>query len=92
MKKYKILYGESENRVKKLRGIKQVAKFIVKEGKSSDVEIYSKDCSLYISTFGMYLHRITDSEYREALLKVLIPLQKKVEKEAGIDECDCNKF
>ena len=70
----------------------QVAKFIVEEGRTSDVEIYSKDCSLYISTFGMYLNKVTDLEYREALLKVLIPLQKKSEKKLGLNGCDCGNF
>lgn len=88
--KYKTLYGESDRCVKKLHGVKKVAKFIVTEGKHSDVEVYSEDLSLHITTRGIYIDRISDMEYRSKLLKVLIPMQKEAEKKAGLGLCECD--
>ncbi|MBP3579697.1 MAG: hypothetical protein J6K12_00465 [Clostridia bacterium] len=78
-KEYDILYGEANGVCKELKGVSEVAEFICTEGLKSDVEIFSEDLSLHITTFGIYLDRITDLEYREELLKVLIPMQRKLD-------------
>ena len=78
-KGYDILYGEANGVCKELKSIPEVAEFICTEGLKGDVEIFSEDLSLHITTFGIYLDRITDLEYREELLKVLIPMQRKLD-------------
>lgn len=78
-KEYDILYGEANGVCKELKGVSEVADFICTEGLKGDVEIFSEDLSLHITTFGIYLDRITDLEYRKELLKVLIPMQRKLD-------------
>ncbi len=46
----------------------------------------SQKCENYekiLSTFGIYLNRIDDMEYRSELLKELIPMQYKIEEECS---------
>lgn len=77
--KYDILYGEANGVCKELKGVTEVAEFICTEGLKGNVEIFSEDSSLYISTFGIYLNKITDLDYRKQLLEVLIPMQMKLD-------------
>ena len=37
--------------------------------------ITTSDGTSFISTFGIFLNRIADMDYRDALLKELVPLQ-----------------
>ncbi len=67
-KEYDILYGEANDVCKELKGVSEVAEFICTEGLKGDVEIFSED-----------FDRITDLEYREELIKVLIPMQRKLD-------------
>lgn len=82
--KYTNLIGYSENTVKDLHGVEEVAEFICEEGLSGDVEIITPDGELFITTFGIYLDRVKDIDYRNELVKVLVPMQKKLD---GSDEC-----
>ena len=82
--KYTNLIGYSENTVKDLHGIEEVAEFICEEGMSGDVEIITPDGELFITTFGIYLDKVKDLDYRNELVKVLVPMQKKLD---GSDEC-----
>ena len=59
--KYTNLIGYSENTVKDLHGIEEVAEFICEEGMSGDVEIITPDGELFITTY-LY-HRIIRSCY-----------------------------
>lgn len=86
MKDYNKLIGISDNTRKELNSIEEVAQFICKEGLVSDVRIEQGDGSLLLDTFGTFINKITDMEYREELLKVLVPMQKKLD---GSDGC-CN--
>ncbi len=86
MKVYDKLIGISDNTRKELNSIEDVAQFICKEGLTSDVRIEKGDGSLLLDTFGTFINKITDMEYREELLKVLVPMQKKLD---GSDGC-CN--
>ncbi len=83
MKTYKNLIGISENTKKELSTTEEVANFICKEGLTSDVRIEQEDGSLLLDTFGIFINKITDMEYREELLKVLIPMQKKIDNSSG---------
>ena len=73
-------YSATSNAVE-LKSVKEVANFICKKGKQGDVLIFKTDGQLFIRTFGIYLHQIASQEYREELLKELIPLQMKLENE-----------
>lgn len=48
---------------------------------------HKKDGTPFLDTFGIYINKITDMEYREELLKVLIPMQHEVE----LSCFDCDK-
>ena len=74
--KYKKLYGFSDRETKELYSIEEVAKFIVEEGLYSDVKILTEDGEPLLDTFGIFINKISDMEYREELLKVLIPMQQ----------------
>lgn len=64
-----------------LKSVKEVANFICTKGKHGDLLIFKADGQIFIRTFGIYLHQIASQEYREELLKELIPLQMKLENE-----------
>ena len=83
MKTYNKLIGISDNTRKELNSIEEVAQFICKEGLKSDVCIEKEDGSLLLDTFGTFINKITDIEYREELLKVLVPMQKKLDSSDG---------
>lgn len=83
MKTYNKLTGISDNTQKELNSIEEVAQFICKEGLTSDVRIVKEDGNLLLDTFGTFINRITDMEYREELLKVLVPMQKKLDGSGG---------
>jgi len=83
MKTYNKLTGKSDNTQKELNSIEEVAQFICKEGLTSDVHIVKEDGNLLLDTFGTFINRITDMEYREELLKVLVPMQKKLDGSGG---------
>ena len=48
------------------------------------MEIITSDGDLFITTFGIYLDKVKDLDYRNELVKVLVPMQKKLD---GSDEC-----
>ncbi len=85
--KYPLLFGYSGNEVKELHNIQEVAEFICEKGLSGDVTITLPNDMPFISTFGMYLNRIADMEYREELLTILVPMQMSIEK-AVFDTAD----
>ena len=82
--KYTNLIGYSDNKVEDLHSIEDVAKFICEEGLNGDVEIITPDGELFITTFGIYLDRVKDIDYRNELVKVLVPMQKNLD---GSDRC-----
>lgn len=73
-------YSATSNAVE-LKSVKEVANFICTKGKQGDILIFKTDGQLFIRTFGIYLDQIASQEYREELLKELIPLQMKLENE-----------
>ena len=78
-KEYPLLIGCSRNGSKELHNIQEVADYICDIGLSDDVFITLPDGTPFIDTFGMYLNRIADMEYREELLTILIPMQMGIE-------------
>ena len=82
--KYENLIGYSESTVQDLHGVEEVAEFICKEGLNGDVEIITSDGDVFITTFGIYLDKVKDEDYRNELVNVLVPMQKKLD---GSEEC-----
>lgn len=80
--KYPLLIGHYSQGPKELRGIKEVAEFISTEGRYEDLTIRTPDNRFLLSTYGMYLNKIDDLEYRSELLKVLVPMQQQTERRA----------
>lgn len=83
--KYPLLIGHSGQGNQELHNIQEVADFICTQGLESDLLITQKDGSYFLNTFGIYIDRIADMEYREALLRVLIPMQMELDGTAEID-------
>ena len=75
MKNYETLIGIAEEEEKELHSVQEVAEFIYRNGMLGDVTILTEDGIPFITTFGIFLNRIADMEYREELLKVLVPMQ-----------------
>lgn len=85
-KSYERLFGISDYDERELFSVQEVAEFICEEGKHSDVSIYQENGTLLLNTSGLFLNKITDMEYREALLKVLIPMQQDIEDNMGSED------
>ena len=79
------LIGHSVRGNKRLRSVQDVADFICKHGQYGDVTVAYDDGKPFLDTFGIYINRIADMEYREELLKILIPMQTKIEGAAFMD-------
>ena len=73
------LIGHSVNGSKDLHSVEEVAKFICDNGRCGDVTITYDDNTPFLNTFGIYIDRIADMEYRAELLKVLIPMQQELD-------------
>lgn len=84
--KYPLLIGHSDQGSQELHSIQEVADFICSQGLESDLLITQEDGSYFLNTFGIYIDRIADMEYREALLKVLIPMQMELDGTMEVDE------
>lgn len=69
------LYGFGGGETAELHSVQEVAQFIYEKGLQSDVLITKEDGSPFITTFGIFINRIADMDYREELLKELVPLQ-----------------
>lgn len=78
--KYPVLIGHSLAGRTRLHNIKEVANFICVHGRQCDLRITQKDGIPFLDTFGIYINKIADMEYREELLKELIPMQHEVER------------
>lgn len=86
--KYPLLIGHSLAGRTRLQNIQEVANFICTHGQYSDLLITEKDGAFFLNTFGIYIDRIADMDYREELLKVLITMQKAID---GTNEIDCEE-
>lgn len=78
--RYPILFGIAKEETCTLKSIRQVARFICRNGVKGDVCIINMHGELFLDTFGLYINKIADNDYLEELKKVLIPMQKRIEK------------
>lgn len=78
--KYPVLIGHSLAGRTRLHNIKEVAIFICTHGKYGDITITQADGTPFLDTFGIYINKIADMEYREELLRELIPMQHEIER------------
>lgn len=69
------LYGFGGGETAELHSVREVAQFIYEKGLHSDVLITKEDGTPFITTFGFFIDKIADMDYREELLKELVPLQ-----------------
>lgn len=79
-KQHPVLFGycDSDMMGTELKSIEDVAKYIIEKGVSEDVRITHQDGTPFLDTFGVFINRISDMNYRENLLKVLIPMQQEL--------------
>ena len=70
-----ILYGICGDKTAELHSIQEVAQFIYEKGLHSDVLITKEDGTPFITTCGIFIDKIADMDYRDELLKELVPLQ-----------------
>lgn len=89
--KYPVLYGYSGNSCVELHGVNEVAKIICTEGLKNDLTITTPFDTLLLNTFGNFINQITDMEYREELMKVLIPMQMNLESKIFEDDSQTEK-
>ena len=89
--KYPLLIGHSLAVRTRLHSIEEVANFICVYGQYDDLTITQKDGTPFLNTFGIYIDKIADMEYREKLLKALIPMQREIEKENEIETANNGK-
>ena len=75
MKEYKNLTCISARTSVQLSNTHNIAAFIMNEGLHGDVVIKTEDGNTLLNTFGVFIDRIADDEYRGELLKELIPMQ-----------------
>ena len=85
-KSYARLFGISDYDERELFTVQEVAEFICEEGKKSDVSIYQENGTLLLNTFGIFINKITDLEYREELLNTLTPMQQEIEENMGSED------
>ena len=73
------LIGYSESGTCELNSVQEVAEFICQEGLHSDLTIRTQDGMFFLSTFGTFIDRMADMDYRQKLLEVLVPMQMEQE-------------
>lgn len=74
------LFGYGADSVRsELNSVVEVAEFICQNGRKGDVQIFTEDGKPFLSTMGVFLDRIADPEYRDALLQELIPRQMSLQ-------------
>ena len=69
-------YSDEDRKGTELKSIKDVAEYIIAQGVQNDVQITRQDGTPFLNTFGVFIDRISDFDYREELLKVLVPMQQ----------------
>ena len=77
------LMGYSANGTCELNSVQEVAEFICQEGIYGDLTILTEEGDFFLNTFGTFIDRIADMDYRQELLEVLIPMQMELEGSMG---------
>lgn len=84
---YPYLLGYAQGRSRRLENnVQSVASFICTEGMKGDLTITTPEDEFLLDTFGIYINKISDMEYREELLKVLIPMQTALDGTDAIND------
>ena len=78
-KKYPLLIGFCGEANRFLYNMEDVADFICEYGLEGDIIIHTEHAERFLDTFGLFINKIADMEYRAELLKILIPKQRQVE-------------
>lgn len=65
-----------------LNSVEETARFIMEQGQRGNVRITYEDGRLFLDTYGYYLNRIEDIQYRQELLGILTPMQRETEMKA----------
>ena len=73
------LIGYSDTGTYELHSVQDVAEFICQEGLHGDLRIYTQNGEFFLSTFGTFIDRMADMNYRQQLLEVLVPMQMEQE-------------
>ena len=89
--RYACLLGSAIGGNRRLHNVQEVAEFICKHGQYGDVRITTMEGKELLDTFGIYINKISDMEYREELLKVLVPMQHEVENAAFSEDEDMDE-
>ena len=76
---YPLMYGHSDSGTKELHGIDELSDYICSEGLKGDLKVTLPNGSFLLDTYGPYLNRIADMDYRTSLLQVLVPKQQEME-------------
>lgn len=77
---YPHLIGVSDDERKELHGVNEVAAFICDQGRFGDLRVFTPYGEEVLNTFGIFIDRICDMEYREELMEVLVPKKKHLKK------------
>lgn len=77
--KHPKLIGYAPSGTYELLSVQEVAEFICREGVHGDLTIRTRTGDFFMSTFGTFIDRITDMDYRQRLLEVLVPMQMEQE-------------
>ena len=84
---YPYLLGYAQGRSRRLENnIQSVASFICTEGLKGDLTVTTPADEFVLDTFGIYINKIADMDYREELLKVLIPMQTALDGTDAIND------
>lgn len=75
--------GYSQDETRELNSVQEVAEFICQEGVHSDLTIRTENGGFFLNTFGIFVNRIADMDYRQELLEVLVPMQMEQEVSMG---------
>lgn len=86
--KYPVLLGFSNEGITPLHSIQEVADYICSRGLQEDLLITQEDKTPFLNTFGIYIDRIADMEYRKKLLEVLISMQMELDGTSEIDSIE----
>lgn len=73
------LIGHAVDGNRNIHSIQDVADFIINHGQYGDVTITTACGEPFIKTKGTYIDTITDTEYLDKLLEILVPMQEAQE-------------
>ena len=85
--KYPLLIGRSMIGNRRLHNAAEAADFICMSAEYGDTTITDVNGITVLTTYGMYIDKAVDTEYRDELLKALKPKQEEL---VGAENCLIN--